>query len=106
MDGDPGGPGGKVGAGEARVVSVAGGVPVGTTAVVVNLTAVAPSAPTHLTAYAGDHVTPPTASNLNVVPGDVRANLAVVPVAADRTIRIRNNSGAVDVLADIVGYVA
>ncbi len=101
-----GGPGGKIGAGEARVISVAGGVPVGTTAVVVNLTAVAPSAPTHLIAYAGDQVTPPTASNLNVVPGDVRANLAVVPVAADRTIRIRNNSGAVDVLADVVGYVA
>ena len=102
-----GSPVAPIGADESRVVSVAGGgVPVGATAVIVNLTAVHPNAPTHLTAYAGDQVTPPTASNLNVVPGDVRANLAVVPLAADRTIRIRNNSGAVDVLADVVGYVA
>lgn len=94
-------------AGTTRTLSVAGvdGIPTvsaGLRAVVVNVTAVGPTTSTHLTVWgAGAR---PSASTLNVAAGDVRANLAVVPVAPDGTIRIANNSGEVDVVADVVGY--
>ncbi|MFJ9704525.1 PKD domain-containing protein [Streptomyces sp. NPDC101234] len=77
-------------------------VPVGATAVLVNLTGVAPTANTHLTAY-GDG-TLPTVSNDNLTAGQTRPVLAVVPVGADGSIRIHNALGSVDVVADLEGY--
>jgi hypothetical protein len=70
--------------------------------VLVNLTGVAPSANTHLTAY-GDG-TLPTVSNDNLTAGQTRPVLAVVPVGADGSIRIHNALGSVDVVADLEGY--
>ncbi|MEV7976417.1 hypothetical protein [Streptomyces sp. NPDC086519] len=77
-------------------------VPAGATAVLVNLTGVAPTAATHLTAY-GDG-TLPTASNDNLTAGQTRPVLAVVPVGTDGSIRIHNALGSVDVVADLEGY--
>lgn len=80
--------------------SVAGSA--GATAVLVNLTGVAPTANTHLTAY-GDG-TLPTVSNDNLTAGQTRPVLAVIPVGADGSLRIHNAQGSVDVVADLEGY--
>ncbi|WP_330265556.1 PKD domain-containing protein [Streptomyces griseorubiginosus] len=90
-----------LGAGGTLTVKLAK-VPAGAGAVLVNLTGVAPTAGTHLTAY-GDG-TLPTVSNDNLTAGRTRPVLAVVPVGADGAIRIHNALGSVDVVADLEGY--
>ncbi|MEZ5142891.1 MAG: glycoside hydrolase family 76 protein [Acidimicrobiales bacterium] len=89
-----------------RPVTVAGGttpVPADATAVVVNLTGVLPTATTHLTVWPTGQPMP-TASNLNLPPGDVRPNLVIAKVGTDGTASIYNNSGTLDVVADVVGW--
>jgi beta-lactamase class A len=76
----------RVGPGADLVVDVRRGSAV-PTAVAVELTAVDPTAPGYVTAFA-DGGPRPLASNLNPLPGRVTANLAVVPVGADGRIRI------------------
>jgi hypothetical protein len=76
-------------------------LPAGASAVAVNLTGVNATTATFLTAY-GD--TAPTTSNLNVPPTRAAAVMAVVPVGADRTIRIRNNAGTVHAVVDLLGH--
>jgi len=93
--------------GQSRDVQVAGvtnsNVPSTASAVVLNVTAVSPSAASFLTVWpAGD--TRPTASNLNFVAGLVVPNLVVVKVGFLGRVSIYNNSGSVNVLADVVGY--
>jgi len=46
----------------------------------------------------------PTTSNLNLAPGVIKANLVFVPVGTDGNVRIFNNQGVTDVVADVVGY--
>lgn len=93
------------GAGETRFLTVAKGVvPTNATAVVLNVTGVMPSATTHIRVWPHG-VTKPDASNLNLPPGDVRANLVIVKVGTDGKIDLYNNSGTVDLIADLVGYV-
>ncbi len=110
IDSRPGGVGTtltKWAAGETRTVTVTGGVttvPAGVKAVVVNLTAVAPSSNTHLSVFPADAVTAPVASNLNLPAGDVRANLVVVGVDSQGRIKVFNNAGTIDVILDVVGY--
>jgi hypothetical protein len=70
--------------------------------VVVNLTGVAPSAPTFVTAFPGSEVTPPNASNLNLLPGEVRPNLVMLGVSPAGTIKLYNHTGAVHLLVDVV----
>ncbi|MFN8040843.1 MAG: M4 family metallopeptidase [Acidimicrobiales bacterium] len=99
-DGTPWGPG------QTRTVAVAGlaGVPPqGVSAVVLNVTAVNPTADSHLTLW-DTGVAMPTASNLNFRAGDVIPNLVVVKVGTGNTISVFNNRGSVDVLVDLVGY--
>ncbi|MFE5031897.1 PKD domain-containing protein [Streptomyces sp. NPDC056683] len=91
----------RLGANRTLTVKLAK-VPAGATAVLVNLTGIAPTAGTHLTAY-GDG-TLPTASNDNLTAGQTRPVLAVVPVGTDGSIRIHNALGSVDVVADLEGY--
>lgn len=96
------------GPGESRRLTVVGGsaaVPATAVAVVLNLTAVLPTATTHLTLWPTGS-TMPTASNLNLPAGDVRANLAVVKVGTEGRISIANSSGSTDLIADLVGYYA
>ncbi len=79
----------------------------GVTGVVVNLTAVAPTAYGYVTAYPGDQATRPNASNLNLAPGQTRPNLAMVKVPtsgpAAGQIKIYNSGGKTDVLVDLMG---
>jgi hypothetical protein len=95
-----------VGAGEHIDVSVTGvgGVPAsGVTAVVLNVTAVFPSSQTHITVWPAG-TTMPVASSLNASPGWVVPNLVVAKVGANGKVSLYNNSGTVDLLADVVGY--
>jgi hypothetical protein len=88
---------------DVTVVSVASGVPAGATAVVANVTAVAPSTASHLDVWsAGD--AHPNASNLNFVAGQIVPNLVVVKIGTGGQISLQVNSGSVDVIVDIVGY--
>ena len=82
-----------------------GGVPAsGVSAVVVNLTGVASSRPGSVVAYPTG-VVMPLASNINFAAGDVKANLAIVPVDSFGWISLTNNSaGGIDEIADVQGY--
>lgn len=46
----------------------------------------------------------PSTSTTNVVRGQVKANLAIVPVGSDGAIRVFNEQGSTDVIVDVVGY--
>jgi subtilase family serine protease len=86
-------------------VAGAGGVPAtGASAVVLNVTATAPTASGYLTAYPSGS-TRPTASNINWVKGETRPNLVVVPIGAGGKVNLYNGSaGTVHFVADVFGY--
>jgi hypothetical protein len=46
----------------------------------------------------------PSTSNLNLVRGQIKPNMAIVPIGADGKVRIFNNSGATHVVVDVAGY--
>jgi hypothetical protein len=100
--------GGAVRAGFARKVVVTGGktgVPVGASAVVVNLTGLAPARKTWLRTYTwGQARAGGTA--LRVAKGDTRGNLVVVPVGLDGAIAIENARDDVHVRVDVHGYLS
>ncbi len=102
------GSGTKVGKGASVDVDVTANtsnVPTDATAVVVNLTGVAPSEATFLTAYPKG--SPPLGnfvSNLNLGKDDNVANLATVKVGADHAITVYNDQGSTDLVVDVVGY--
>lgn len=48
--------------------------------------------------------TDPTTSNLNLVAGNIKANLVFVPVGSDGKVRFFNHQGLTQVVADVVGY--
>ena len=77
--------------------------PQGATAVVVDVTAIDPSTSTFLTAYDGDSTQPGT-SSLNVSAGSIVDKEVTVQLGASGTIKIGNNTGAVNVTVDIEGY--
>ena len=68
-----------------------------------NLTGVTPTASTFVTAYPGNVASPPKASNLNLVPGDIRPNLVMVGVSPQGTVKLYNLAGRVDLVVDVVG---
>jgi hypothetical protein len=81
----------------------ASGVPVGATAVVINLTGIAPTKPTFLTLFAAPP-RPTATSDLNPAVGEVRANLAVATLSHNGTISIYNSAGNIDVIVDVLGW--
>ena len=94
----------RVGAGQEIELQVTGnGVPAGATAVALNVSAVRPSEQTFLTVYP-DGESRPTASSLNPDPGAVSANLVIAKVGEGGRIRIYNERGNVDLLADLTAY--
>ena len=95
----PVGPGGSA----TFPVADAGGVPSGASAVLLNVTAVSPTAATHLTAHPATSARP-TASNLNVAAGVTQANQVVVPLGSDGNVSIANHDGSTHVVADVAGY--
>jgi hypothetical protein len=96
-----------IGQGQSLTINVAAsGSPIpatGVSAVVFNLTAISPNANTFLTAYAGGG-TLPTASNVNVAPGQVLPNRVMVPVSSSGTVTIYNHLGSVNIAVDVNGY--
>jgi hypothetical protein len=99
--------GGKLGAAQTLNLTVAGrgGVPADATAVVLNVTAVEPTAPTFLTLWPTTAARP-LASNLNPTPGQPPTpNLVTVGVGGG-SVSIFNFAGDVHVFADVTGYYA
>jgi hypothetical protein len=93
------------------VVHVAnvGGVPAAdadhpATAMIANLTAVAPTAPTYVTLYPATLLTPPHASDINVSPGEVLPNLVVVALDTNGALAVFNAAGAINVVIDVEGW--
>jgi hypothetical protein len=78
-------------------------VPADATAVVLNVTATAPSAGSYITVYPAGESTP-TASNLNFSAGETVANLTMVPIGASGQVAIYNQVGTVQVIVDLEGY--
>lgn len=74
-----------------------------TSAVVLNLTAVAPTASGYLAAY-GSSTSRPGTSSVNFRAGWTGANLVTVPVDASGAVRVGNSSGRTHVVVDLVGY--
>ncbi len=93
-----------VGPGQTLTLPVVGtaGVPADAQAVVLNVTATDVTTPTFVTVHPDGVAT--TTSNLNVVPGDTRANLVTVPVGAGGVVDLTNVAGDVDLVADVAGY--
>ena len=97
---------GRLGLGGIRDVTVVGrgGVPAdGAAAVVVNVTAVRPSAATYLTVWPTG-VPRPTASTLNATVGQTVPNLAVVKVGDGGQVSLFNLAGDTDVIVDVLGW--
>ena len=94
-----------LGAGAIRSVTVAGvaAVPSSASAVVLNVTAVAPTVAGYLTVWptGGDK---PSTSNVNFVVGEVVPNLVTVGVGAAGQVSIYNFAGATHVVVDIMGW--
>ncbi len=81
-----------------------GGLPAsGVSGVVLNLTGVLPTADTHLTAFPAGFAMPST-SSLNLPAGDVRPNLVTVQLGAGGAVSVYNNSGWIQVVADVAGW--
>jgi hypothetical protein len=100
-----GGTTGAVGPGGTVTLQVTGanGVPAtGVTAVVLNVTAVSPTAASFLTVYPHGQSLP-VVSNLNFGAGQTIANQVVVPVV-DGKVVFYNSAGSVQVVADLNGY--
>jgi hypothetical protein len=92
-----------------NVVGLAG-VPANATAVVINLTGIAPSQPTFLTVFLGigtpGNVLPNT-SDLNPATGETRANMVVATINPRfGWITVANNTGNIDVAVDVLGWYA
>lgn len=100
-----GGIGDRFRVGDDRALKVTGiaGVPPDAQAVVVNITGAAPAQVGFITAYPNGQGLP-NASNLNLNPGQTRANLAVVKVGADGKIRLAALETATDIIVDVFGY--
>lgn len=95
-----------VGAGGTISLQVTGqhGVPPsGVTAVVLNVTAVNPTAKSYVTAYPDGQPRPNTL-NLFFYSGDKFPNLVIVPVGSNGKVDFYNDSGSVNLLADLEGY--
>ncbi|WP_159395597.1 hypothetical protein [Streptomyces sp. 3211] len=100
-----GAPKARVGAGGVVTLQVAGvkGVPAtGVTAVVMNVTAVSPTAAGHVMVYPNGRPQP-TVSNINFSAGQIVPNLVTVAVVNGK-VDLRNHAGSVDLIADVTGY--
>ncbi|MFN8021686.1 MAG: hypothetical protein U0Q03_09195 [Acidimicrobiales bacterium] len=80
-----------------------GGVPADAGTVVLNVTLTNPTASGYLTVWPTGQPRP-NASNLNVVPGETRPNLVIVPLGAGGQVSMFLFSGAADVVVDVFGW--
>ena len=87
------------------VVRGVGGVPTNADSVVVNITAVSPTAQGYLTVWPSGQ-TRPNASCVNFVAGLTVPNLVIAKVGTNNKISIFNAFGNTQVIVDILGYMA
>ncbi len=82
-----------------------GGVPAtGVDSVVLNVTETEPTASSFLTIWpAGSPM--PTASNLNMLPGETRANLVIAKIGTGGAVSIYNLDGFTHVVVDVQGWI-
>jgi hypothetical protein len=100
-----GAPVGALGQGGTLTLQVAGvgPVPANATAVIINLTATGATAPTFITAWPTG-TTRATTSVLNPNPGGAIANM-ITALLGNGRLDFYNNTGSVDLVADIAGYI-
>lgn len=77
----------------------------GVSAVVLNVTAVGPTAPGYVTVWPAD-AAQPNASNLNFVPGVTVPNLVIAKVSAGGQVALFNSAGSTNLIADLSGWFA
>jgi hypothetical protein len=75
----------------------------GVSAVVLNVTATAPTSTTWVTVWPSGQPRP-DASNLNVLAGQSRPNLVVARVGAGGRVSLYNAFGSTHLIADVVGW--
>jgi hypothetical protein len=80
-----------------------GGVPVGATTAVLNITVTAPTGAGFITAYPCG-IDPPLASNLNYAAGSTVANAVIAKIGTNGQICILN-SAPTDLIIDVAGYI-
>jgi hypothetical protein len=101
-----GAPKAKIGEGGSVALQIGGanGIPLGVSAVAINITATNETSSGYLTAFA-DGTSRPIASNLQFNPRTV-AVMAIVPVGADGKIDIweGGSTGTIDMVGDVSGY--
>ncbi|MDO8363848.1 MAG: DUF1501 domain-containing protein [Actinomycetota bacterium] len=81
------------------------GVPAAADSVVVNVTAVAPTAAGYLTVWPSGQ-TRPNASSVNFVSGQAVPNLVIAKVGTNGKISVYNANGSTHVVVDILGYMS
>jgi hypothetical protein len=94
---------GPVGPNSATVVDLSAQLPSNATAAVLNVTGTEPTASTFISVYPASG-SRPSASSLNLSPGQTRANQVSVAVNADRAVAFYNLAGNTHVVADLAGY--
>ncbi len=71
--------------------------------VLLNVTVVTPTMSTYVTVYPSGSERP-LASNINAGPGTVIPNMVIGRLGTDGSVAIYNNSGSIDLVADVMGY--
>ncbi|HYC92973.1 MAG TPA: immunoglobulin domain-containing protein [Thermoanaerobaculia bacterium] len=89
-----------------QLVQITGrcGIPSGAKSVVMNITAVAPSATGYLIVYPGTGGSPPNTSTLSYRTNRTRANNAVMRLSVDGRVSVFNGGPPVHFLIDVTGY--
>jgi hypothetical protein len=72
--------------------------------VMLNVTAVFPTANTFVSVLPEEPTGTPTTSNVNVLAGGVKANTVIVPLGPDGSVWLYNGLGTTKVAVDVVGY--
>ena len=102
-----GGISGGIGPGGIDTLQVAGraGLPIGASAVAINVTVVNTSDSSWLAVYPDGQPFPGT-STINWVAGEIRANMTIVALGASGALTLLNLAGWTDVVIDVEGYFA
>lgn len=82
-------------------IDLTGKIPVGATAVVLNVTGTDTTTPTYISVQNNPNS---PISNLNLDAGETRANAVTVEVGSDPVVTFENFQGNVDLVADLEGY--
>ena len=106
IDGQFAGSGWRRPPGSRLEVHVAGraGVPIGASAVVLNVTATGTAGTGFVTVWPCDMPGPPNSSNLNYVSDQTVPNLVIASLSASGTFCVQTTESSADLLADVNGY--